>query len=427
MARRIAVLLAFAAFAVAAPGAAAAEPAWNCATSAGWLSAGGPRIASPSLGGNPCPVARTSPAPASGSAGSIAVSGGSLEADGGGAAQTTDTRRPQTKFAADELTISNADGSLVVSASKPRAQVGGSCDTSRKPVFTGTSTPGSVTLNGRPVDASREYVEPGVGVNGAPVLGQIRIRFGEVAANGDGSTPAQGVVRRVLHVVVTDRDGNLIFEAVGGELSIGRNGTVCEPPPVCPPGQQPQEGRCVDVSVVPLPPSLPPTPPLPGGGPRSAGCRDADARVGRVSLTRLRLATLCVINAERGKRNMSRLKPSAGLRLAASRHAHDMIRRRFFAHDAPGGLRFIDRVFRSGYLRRYGRWRVGENLGWGWGRGGTPRAIVAAWMRSAGHRRNVLSKGFRDAGIAIQRGSPRKRSPRGSVVYVVDFGAFTSA
>jgi uncharacterized protein YkwD len=432
MRRRIGVVIGLAACALAAPGAAGAAPAWNCGASSGWLAAGGARVAAQPLAGSPCPVAKASAPPASGSAGTLAVSGGTLDVDGGAAAQTSDTRRPQARFSAGSLTISNADGSLVVTASKLRAQVNAWCDTSRRPAFAGTSTPGSVTLNGRPVDASaREYTEPGVGVNGAPLLGQIRIRFGEAVSTGAAAAPSQALVRRALHVIVTDRDGAVVFEAVGGEVWIGRDGSVCDPPPACPPGQQPEDGRCVDVSVTPLPPTLPPAPPVVpiqgGGHPRPSGCRDANARVGRVSPARLRAATLCLMNAERAKRKLRKLNASAVLGLAASRHARDMVRRHFFAHDAPGGLRFLDRVFRSGYLRTYGRWRVGENLGWGFGRGGTPGAMLAAWMRSAGHRHNVLSPSFRDAGVAIQRGSPRRRSPSGSVIYVIDFGAFASA
>lgn len=431
MTRRIAVLAALAAAALAAPATAQAEPAWNCSGGAGWVSDGANRATAPTVGGSPCPVVKQNAEAVTSGAGSIAVAG-TLQADGGAANQTTDTRKPQVSLTADTVTVRNADGSLELIASKLRAQASGSCDSARKPSLSSTSDPGTVTLNGRPIATNRDYSEPGVGVNGAPLFGQLVIRFGETSSSGDGSSAEQGVTRRTLHVIATDRDGKVVFEAVGGEVAVGRSGPVCDPPPVCPPGQQPQEGRCVDVTIAPLPPSLPPSTPVPPvGGPvppkKPAGCAYANALAGQVSSARLQRATLCLLNRLRARKHLRRLRANGDLGLAAARHARDMIRRRYFAHDAPGGARFIDRVFRSGYLRRYGNWSVGENLGWGWGRGASPRAIVAAWMRSAPHKRNILNRRFRDAGIAVRRGSPRKRQPRGSLVYVLDFGAFTSA
>jgi uncharacterized protein YkwD len=130
------------------------------------------------------------------------------------------------------------------------------------------------------------------------------------------------------------------------------------------------------------------------------------------------------MNAERAARHMRGLRGSTDLAFAAAAHARAMIARRFFAHDEPAGMRFLDRMLHSGYLARYGRWRVGENLGWGWGAGGTPVAMVAAWMRSASHRRNILNRRFRDVGMAIRPGSPRTSARRASVTYVVDFGGF---
>jgi uncharacterized protein YkwD len=95
-----------------------------------------------------------------------------------------------------------------------------------------------------------------------------------------------------------------------------------------------------------------------------------------------------------------------------------MLAGHFFAHGDVLG-----RILHSGYLGRFGHWRIGENLGLGWGAGATPRQIVRAWMRSPDHRRNILSRGFRDAGVAAAPGSPLKRR-KGSITYVVDFGGF---
>jgi uncharacterized protein YkwD len=129
------------------------------------------------------------------------------------------------------------------------------------------------------------------------------------------------------------------------------------------------------------------------------------------------------MNVERRRVHMGGLRANSELGRAAASHARDMLAHHFFSHSSADGRSVLDRILRSGYLKRFGNWRVGENLGWGWGNGASPRDIVAAWMRSPSHRRNVLSRPFRDAGISVAIGSPG-RPKRGSITYVVDFGGF---
>jgi uncharacterized protein YkwD len=424
------VLLAVAWFALPAV-AAHADAGWSCGASAGWLAASGQQANAPAIGGLPCPVTRAAASGVTGPQGSLAASG-SLSVDGGSGSQTTDARRPETMVHADSLAIRNPDGKLTLTASKLAVDAIGSCDANRQPSFASTSNPGAVTLNGRPINTSQDYSEAGIGVNGAPLFGKITIHFNELAKTDTGIT------RRAIHLVVTDRNGAVVFEAVAGEVSVGRDGPVCDPPPVCPPGQQPQAGRCVDITVTPLPPPPPPAPPLPGSGvpapspgapapqphkKKQSGCRYGDALAGQASPRHLAAAVLCVLNVQRHLHHLSRLRSSADLSRAARRHAGDMVRRRYFSHTEPNGVSVVDRVLHSGYLARYGHWRIGENLGWGWGYGASPRAIVAAWMRSPTHRRNILNPRFHDVGVAVAIGSPRMPKPR-SITYVIDFGGF---
>jgi uncharacterized protein YkwD len=229
--------------------------------------------------------------------------------------------------------------------------------------------------------------------------------------------------------VIVDSAGAVIFEAAAGEVAAGRVGPVCDPPPVCPPGQEldPAANRCVDVSVSipPPPPPAAPLPPLPVGPspPRPpAGCRGAATEAGQGSSSLLRKATLCLINHERARRGMRRLRVNGELELAARRHARDMVTGRFFAHQSPRSGGIVDRLLRTRYLRRYGRWRVGEILGWGWGSRSSPAAIVSSWMRSPGHRRQLLGP-YTELGLSVHRGGPRRmRAP--SATFVVAFGAF---
>jgi uncharacterized protein YkwD len=354
---------------------------------------------------------------------------------GGAESQTTDTRRPSATISANSLEIHNSDDSLVVTASNLSAQASGSCDQNRVPRFASSGSPGAVTLNHRPIDTSRDYTEPGLGGgNGAPLFGEITIRFNEV------TTSDTGITRNEIHVVVTDHSGAVVFEAVGGTVSAGRDGPVCDPPPVCPPGQEPQAGKCVDVIVTPLPPTPAPAPtpvPEPGRPPtnptfpqagvpvKTKGCRDVNAQAGRVPTRRLMRSTLCLLNNVRRGRHLPRLRLNAELSAAATRQGRDMLKRRYFAHEGPSGPTLTDRILRSGYLRRFGAWTLGENIGWGWRSYGTPRAIVAGWMRSPGHRRNIVSRKFRDIGIAVIVGDPLGHR-RKALLYVTDFGGFRS-
>jgi len=67
------------------------------------------------------------------------------------------------------------------------------------------------------------------------------------------------------------------------------------------------------------------------------------------------------------------------------------------------------------------RWLVGENIGVGGGGQGTPFSILRAWLRSPPHRRNLLDGSFREVGLGIAAGRPRRSGRRGAT-YTADFG-----
>jgi len=136
-------------------------------------------------------------------------------------------------------------------------------------------------------------------------------------------------------------------------------------------------------------------------------CPGADAVPTAASLARARSATLCLVNAQRTKRHVERLRTHRALRASAQSYARDMARRNFFAHTSPGGAGLLARVRASGgYVVRGRAVRVGENLAWGSGARATPRSIVKAWMASPGHRANLLDRGFRESGLGIALGAP---------------------
>ena len=130
-------------------------------------------------------------------------------------------------------------------------------------------------------------------------------------------------------------------------------------------------------------------------------------------------ATLCLLNQQRRSHGLRALRNDAKLGRAAAGHAHDMVSRHFFAHDSLNGASFATRIKRTGWTNSRRSYTVGENIGWGGGTLGTPRSMVRAWMNSAGHRANILSRSFRMIGIGIANGAPTGDA---GATYATDFG-----
>jgi uncharacterized protein YkwD len=158
----------------------------------------------------------------------------------------------------------------------------------------------------------------------------------------------------------------------------------------------------------------------------ASDCAGADADPAASSLAAVAEATLCLLNTQRIDRGLPALRSNGRLARAADAHAEDMVARQYFAHDSLDGRRFSTRIKQAGYLPAGSRWFVGENLAWGTGSYATPRAIVRAWMKSSGHRANILERDFKEIGIGIERGNPRDRSGAGAT-YATEFGAVSTA
>jgi len=148
----------------------------------------------------------------------------------------------------------------------------------------------------------------------------------------------------------------------------------------------------------------------------------SDSRPDQASSTVSARTTVCLLNRERRAHGLGKLRLNRRLSAAAKRHTRDMVRRRYFDHVSRGGRDVVDRLRNSGYISRAASWVVGENLAWGSGSRGTPRAIVRSWMHSPGHRRNILTPRFREIGIGIAFATPT-RSSSGGGTYTTTFGA----
>ena len=155
----------------------------------------------------------------------------------------------------------------------------------------------------------------------------------------------------------------------------------------------------------------------------AASCRGADTLPSGSQGARARGAILCLVNRERGRHGLKKLRSNRKLRVAAARHSVNMARAKFFSHTSPAGSTMTTRIKSAGYTRSARSWAIGENIAWGTGGAGTPRQIVAAWMRSPGHRANILNGRFREIGVGVALGAPVRVSAAGSgATYTTDFG-----
>lgn len=100
-------------------------------------------------------------------------------------------------------------------------------------------------------------------------------------------------------------------------------------------------------------------------------------------------------NRERASRGLARLCVHPALMRAAESHSKDMIRRDYFEHGNFGA-----RLKRFGYRCR----TCGENIAQD-PAPISPGGTFNGWMRSSGHRSNILNRGFREVGLGAYTGT----------------------
>lgn len=174
----------------------------------------------------------------------------------------------------------------------------------------------------------------------------------------------------------------------------------------------------VSLALVPATAALPSAAQASQSRMATAACASATVHPSQVAKRQARLTTVCLLNRERARRGLRPLRLRHRLNVAATRHSRNMVRKRFFAHG-----NFAARILRTRYVTRRGAWALGENIAWGSGSLATPAEIVRGWMRSPGHRSNILSRRFRDIGVGIVSGAPRAaHAVSNGATYTTDFG-----
>ena len=156
---------------------------------------------------------------------------------------------------------------------------------------------------------------------------------------------------------------------------------------------------------------------------RDGQCPYATLQPTTANVARVRAATLCLVNRERAEHGEHPLHWNIHLVRAAQSHTESMAFGDYFEHVGPGGSTPLSRMRRDGYIysSRLG-FEVGENIGWGSLWLGTPRAVVAAWMASPGHRANILDRRFRDTGIGVSPHTNGLAHGQSGGIYTQDFG-----
>lgn len=154
---------------------------------------------------------------------------------------------------------------------------------------------------------------------------------------------------------------------------------------------------------------------------KATACENTDLVPDAGNVATVRAAVLCLHNRERSARGLPALRENAKLREAAEGHSESMVADTFFSHDSPDGADMADRILGTGYARGQG-WSLGENIAWGTGDLATAAEIHRAWMRSAGHKANILRRQFREIGIGIALGAPVDTGGLVGATYTADFG-----
>jgi uncharacterized protein YkwD len=119
------------------------------------------------------------------------------------------------------------------------------------------------------------------------------------------------------------------------------------------------------------------------------GCGGATTAATRVPPATVRAAVQCLINEQRALHGLPPLRDSSRLARAAQRWVDDLV-----ASDAFDHGNFPARILSAGV--RFAS--AGEDLGTGQR---TPTQIVAAWMASPDHCRNILSPLFSEFGTGV--------------------------
>jgi uncharacterized protein YkwD len=119
----------------------------------------------------------------------------------------------------------------------------------------------------------------------------------------------------------------------------------------------------------------------------------AEAAPAKVSEQTLQTEINKLTNVQRVKNGCSALTVDAQLTTAARGHSGWMAQTGNFSHTGKGGSNFVARSKAAGYTRP-----SAENIAYGYR---TASAVVDGWMKSPGHRANILNCKSKTVGVGV--------------------------
>ena len=127
-----------------------------------------------------------------------------------------------------------------------------------------------------------------------------------------------------------------------------------------------------------------------------ASAQSAREKAGVTPARQAAQAIMTITNRERMQRNLPPLKVDRGCTLAITGHVHDMARARYLSHQGRDG---------RGASARYRQYKpvsrgAGENIAYN--TYGTGESFMRQWLRSSGHRDNILSPVYKGIGVSVQ-------------------------
>jgi uncharacterized protein YkwD len=154
----------------------------------------------------------------------------------------------------------------------------------------------------------------------------------------------------------------------------------------------------------------------------SSACPGANLSPDRSNWASVDAATLCLIDRVRAVHHLHPLQFNGELWALATSQVNDMVSWNYFADDRPPGLTPLSLLATTRYSAHAKRVSVGQNIGWGTGQYATPASMVAAWMASPEHRRIMLTREYRDAGVGVRAAIPPLFGRgSGGATYAIEF------
>lgn len=153
-------------------------------------------------------------------------------------------------------------------------------------------------------------------------------------------------------------------------------------------------------------------------------CRGANLSPSAFNAASVDAATLCLIDQVRVAYHLRPLQFNRELRALATGQVDDMVSWNYFADYRPPGLSPLSLLDATRYPSHTKSVCVGQNIAWGTGQYASPTSMVAAWMASPEHRRIILTREYRDAGVGVTAAVPPLFGPElAGATYAIEFAA----